>query len=71
MKERRLHLIIEGMHCSSCAMNIDFELEDIPGVMKAQTHYGKQISTIEYDSEKISEKDIIHLIEKLGYKAHI
>ena len=34
-------LKIVGMHCTSCAMNIDFELEDIKGVKEASTNYAK------------------------------
>ncbi|WP_256363269.1 cation transporter [Streptomyces sp. TRM70350] len=30
-------LLVEGMHCSSCGLLIDDELEDIPGVRFAAT----------------------------------
>ena len=58
---------IEGMYCTACAMNIDFDLEDI-GV-KASTNYAKQISEVEYDEEKIKLKKIIEIIKKTGYIA--
>lgn len=60
---------IEGMHCTSCAMNIDFDLEDLNGVKKAQTNYAKQETEIEYDDEKISMGKIFEQIQKTGYKA--
>ena len=60
---------IEGMHCSSCAMNIDFDLEDLAGVKKANTGYAKQETEVEFDTEKIQEQDIIAQIKKTGYKA--
>jgi Cu+-exporting ATPase len=62
-------LKIEGMHCSSCAMNIDFEGEDLEGVRKIQTSYAKQECSVEFDSEKIKIKQIIESIAKIGYKA--
>ncbi len=62
-------LKIEGMHCSSCAMSIDFDLEDLEGVKKAQTNYAKQETEVEFDQEKISLRQIIEQIKKTGYKA--
>ncbi len=43
---------IEGMHCSSCAITIDMDLEDLDGVGKAQTSYAKSETEIEFDEEK-------------------
>lgn len=60
-------LKIEGMHCTSCAMNIDFDLEDV-GV-KASTNYAKQVTEVEYDEEKITLQKIIEVIKNTGYKA--
>lgn len=60
---------IEGMHCSSCAMNIDFDLEDIEGVKTAKTNYAKQESEVEYEEDKVKTEDIIKSVEKTGYKA--
>lgn len=62
-------LKIEGMHCSSCAMNIDFDLEDLDGVKKCQTSYVKQESEVEFDEEKISLDQLLKQIQKTGYKA--
>lgn len=62
-------LKIEGMHCSSCAMNIDFDLEDIDGIKSAKTNYAKQESEIEYDEEKIELEVILEQIKKTGYSA--
>jgi len=64
-------LKIEGMHCSSCAMNIDFDLEDLNGIKTAKTNYVKQESEVEFDEEKITDKKILEQIQKTGYKASI
>ena len=65
---KKLKLKIEGMHCTSCAMNIDFGLEDL-GVKSAKTSYAKQETEIEFDEEKIKPQKIIEQIKKTGYKA--
>ncbi len=59
---------IEGMHCASCAMSIDMELEDLEGVKSSNTSYAKGEVEVEYDNQKISEKQITEIIKKLGYK---
>jgi Cu+-exporting ATPase len=62
-------LKVEGMHCSSCAMNIDFEVEDLEGIKSVQTSYAKQLCEVEFDDEKIDISQIIDQIKKIGYKA--
>jgi len=62
-------LKIKDMHCSSCAMSIDFDLEDLEGVKVAQTNFAKQETEVEVDTEKVTDKDIIETIKKTGYTA--
>jgi Cu+-exporting ATPase len=63
-------LKIIGMHCTSCAMNIDGELEDL-GVINANTNYAKAVTEVEYDDEKISMEQIQEAITKSGYQSTI
>lgn len=70
MKINKLKLKIEGMHCVSCAMNIDFDLEDL-GVKSAKTSYAKQETEVEFDEGKIQPQKIIDQIKKTGYKASL
>lgn len=62
-------LQIIGMHCTSCAMNIDFTLEDIDGINEARTDYVRQTTVILYDDTKINIEEMIAVITKLGYEA--
>ena len=71
MKIKNLKLKILGMHCSSCAMNIDFDLEDLGGIKAAKTSYAKQESEIEFDEEKLDVQKIIETIRKTGYESEI
>ncbi len=63
------NLKIEGMHCTSCAMNIDFDLEDLDGVVSAKTSYAKGECDVEFDAGKTNPEEIIAAIKKTGYKA--
>jgi copper chaperone CopZ len=62
---------IQGMHCTACAMNIDGELEDTRGVTSASTNYAKSQTTVEYDANKVKEKDLIAAIKRAGYDSTI
>ena len=63
-----LYLKISGMHCPACALNIDLDLEEAPGVTSAKTNYAKQITEVEYDGSKTSPEIIKSTIAKTGYK---
>ena len=57
------------MHCASCAMNIDGELEDSGKIVSASTNYAKAETTVEFDPALISEDEIKEIIKKVGYTA--
>ena len=56
---------IEGMHCTSCAMVIESDLEDI-GV-KATCSYAKQSLDVEFDETNITDQQISDVVKKSGY----
>jgi len=58
---------IDGMHCTSCSMNIDGALEDTEGVLRAETSYAKAITNVIFDTKKVSEDKLKAVIESLEY----
>jgi len=65
----KIKLKIGGMHCSSCAANLDLELEDLEGVISAKTSYARQEMEIKYDKKSINIQKIIKKLENLGYSS--
>ncbi len=61
------------MHCTSCAFNIDGELEDNEGVKESKTNYAKQQTEVIFDGEKVSAKQLVSIIKSLdtAYDAEI
>lgn len=57
-----------GMHCSSCAVNIDLTLEEMAGVHQCQTNFAQSVTTVDYDPAVIKTTTIKKAIENLGYK---
>ncbi|MBI2049449.1 heavy-metal-associated domain-containing protein [Candidatus Roizmanbacteria bacterium] len=67
---KKVKLKIIGMHCTSCAMNIDGDLEDfVKGVKCSNTSYAKQETDVEFDGENVKVTEIIEQIRKTGYQA--
>ncbi len=60
---------IEGLHCSSCVLNIDGTLEDLEGVHSSQTSYAKAKTEVRFDPEKVTATQLRQTIESLGYTA--
>ena len=68
---REVECAIGGMHCSSCAMNIDGALEDLPGVVSADTSYAKATTKVTYDEALVRIENIKKAIEAEGYTVTI
>lgn len=60
---------ISGMSCNSCSERIEGALRD--KVDKISVNYSDGKAVIVFDSEKISEKEIISVISELGYGCDI
>lgn len=60
---------IVDMHCTSCALTIDMDLEDLDGVKEVKTSYAKAETEIEFDPKKVNEEKLLETIKKAGYTA--
>lgn len=58
---------IKGMHCASCAGNIEKALKKSKGVDAAEVNYGTEGAKITFDPSKTSPIILSEKIEKLGY----
>ena len=61
-------LPIKGMHCASCAINIERNLSKLDGVKKANVNYGSEKAFVEYDEDKTNENNFAIAIKKIGYE---
>jgi copper chaperone len=60
---------IVDMDCTSCAVSIDWDLEDIEGVQSSKTNYAKGITEVELDPTKTKVDLVLKTIKKSGYTA--
>jgi Cu+-exporting ATPase len=58
---------IIDMHCTSCSITIDGDLEDAEGITSARTSYAKAVTEVEFDPKIINETEIREIIKATGY----
>ncbi|MDT9691268.1 heavy metal-associated domain-containing protein [Streptomyces sp. P9(2023)] len=64
----RLEFAVAGMHCSSCGLLIDDEIEELPGVTASTTDVRTERTVVELDHPVPAER-IIEAIATAGYTA--
>src|SRR3989344_5764289 len=60
---------IKGMHCASCVLVIEKSLNKLDGVSKANVNLATEKATVEYDPDKVSDKELSSAVSQVGYKA--
>jgi len=58
---------IEGMHCSSCAVNIAKDLKKTLGVKDAMVNYALSSASVEFDDAQVKEHELHGVVAKAGY----
>lgn len=62
-------LQLVGMTCAACAMKIEKALNKMDGVTTATVNFAMETAHVEFQSSDVKPEDMLHRIEKLGYKA--
>lgn len=71
-KIKTIKVEVRGMSCQEgCANGIDASLKNVAGIIKSKTSFDRSSSEITFDDTKISEKEILAIIEKKGFKAKL
>ena len=66
---KKINLSISGMHCASCAANIEHELKGHDGIKSINVNFASEKLTVEFDENKTDIGKIIKAVEKTGYQA--
>ena len=53
--KKKAEIKISGMHCASCALNVEKSLNDLEGVDEAKVNFGTEKATVKYDSNKVKQ----------------
>ena len=62
-------LLIEGMHCVACALNIEEALLRVPGVLKAEVGAGSHRARVVWSAARVKPSAWLEAIQSAGYRA--
>ena len=65
---KKVKLTISGMHCASCASNIERSLKKVKGVKDARVSLLLKKGTAECD-DSVSDEELKKAVARAGYKA--
>lgn len=64
---RKVELEISGMHCASCALNLEKGLSETKGVQNARVNFASGKAVVEYDPEVTDLGALNGVVEKSGF----
>lgn len=67
-EKKRAELKISGMHCATCAVNIEESLSQIKDVTRAQVNFGTDMAHVEFDPVKVRLTDLEKAVKDAGYE---
>ncbi len=62
---------VKGMHCASCAVNIEKTFKKAEGVQFAEVNYGTETAKLSFDESKITPQHLSEKIAPLGYSLDV
>ncbi len=62
---------IKGMHCASCVSVLEKSLKGVDGVSHANVNLATEKATVEFDSDKVTDKILSSAVANVGYQALI
>jgi len=66
-EKKKAELKIGGMHCATCAVTVEDALSQVNDVSKAQVNFGTDTARVEFNSDKVSLKDLEKAVREAGY----
>lgn len=66
---REIVLPVEGMSCMVCVARVKKEISAMPGVTAVNVDLAERNARISFDPKRVSPKQLVAAIDKLGYKA--
>lgn len=70
-KTHTLSFHISGMHCASCAVNIQRKLQKTEGISNASVNYANEQATVKLNGSSVPTTIIEQAVSSLGYTAHL
>jgi copper chaperone len=67
MAEKKVTLMLDGMHCGHCAEAVANGLKKMKGVKSAEVVYTTSKGKVVYDPDVVKVDDLVKTVTDLGY----
>jgi copper chaperone len=67
MAEKKVTLMLEGLHCGHCAETVANGLKKLKGIKSVEVVYTTSKGKVVYDPDVIKVEDMIKTVKDLGY----
>ena len=67
-EKKKAEIKISGMHCATCAINIEESLSKIKDVSHVQVNFGTDTAHVEFDPGKVSISELEKAVKDVGYE---
>ena len=67
MSKQKIILPITGMTCASCSQLVEKALKRTDGVVDVNVSIASEKATIDFDSGKINQDDLIKVVKNAGF----
>ncbi len=67
MAEKKVTLMLEGLHCGHCAETVSNGLKKLKGIKSVEVVYTTSKGKVVYDPDVVKIEDMIKAVKDLGY----
>lgn len=67
MAEKKVTLMLEGLHCGHCAETVANGLKKLKGVKSVEVVYTTGKGKVVYDTDVVKIEDMVKTVKDLGY----
>jgi Cu+-exporting ATPase len=67
MATKKVIIPVTGMTCASCVATVEKQLSGVTGVSSANVNLSSEKASVEYDPNKVDERNLIGSIKEAGY----
>ncbi|MCI2430167.1 cadmium-translocating P-type ATPase [Candidatus Acetothermia bacterium] len=69
MDERTEELAVDGLHCASCADELEQAVSRLHGVTEARAHFASGTLRVRYSTSQLDHALLVEHVERIGYTA--
>ena len=62
---------VNGMTCGGCSSGLRLQVKKLEGVEDVKVSHEDSFASVTYDPDKVSPKDILKAIEKMGFEGKL